>query len=497
MAPLKKGRELTKQVRRVGGRVKARAGGFAQMSATKALDVFREESRVKGIVNHRGDLSGATGLVKVRYVSRSREDEWVDRTSVDNLDALMDRYRAQRTSKRQRQLKALLPPGSPLNMGTLALLSCELCAKVLSHLPFLSEHMGQLRLVSSAFCRPGVDGMVLVDRAAEMRIALSKPLWPLWLRQPSRSKPELQRAVPVVKEEEGGTGAGVGASAAVLANALAQVKQEVVERSEPRPTPASQNTSWRRNFCMREKLRFADIVLSKRTLLWTEVTNFGDLDIGQDEHEGLGAAHRTDFESWKSAGTNPMHYMNMEDAVEKARPHGLYAERLKSLGASYRPTKLPGGGHVSSVVAATTCVTFEDDDRSRSVEGYALCGGEPMTSGLHAAEFHLVTEDHASVGVAPPDVITTLNAREPNRGGGREIMAAYCEGLPRRRYDDPRESGQGGDVLGMLLDLDAGTLTCFLNGKLETALPVTRNVEQGQLRGPLCWCANVWGSMGE
>ena len=476
--------------------------------ASKALDVFREQSRIKGIVNHKGDLRAAPGLVKVRYFEKSRKDEWVDRRSVDNLDDLLDRYRAQRARKRLRQLKSLLPLGSPVNMGTLALLPRVICVAVLSHLPFRSKHwhIGQLRLVSSAFCRPGADGMVLVDRAANIRLARSKSLWPLWLRSPL--KPELECAVPQVKEE-GRVMAGVAATATatepVLVNALAQVKQELVARSEPRHTSASPDMSWvELGSSPMWELRFAEIVLSKETLLWTETTNFGDLDIGQDEVKGLGAAHKADFEAWKSAGTNPWHFMSPEDAIEKARPHGIFAERLQSL--SCRATKLPSGGHVSSVVAATTCVCFEGDDPSKDKEGYALCGGEPMMSGMHAAEFHLIgTEEHALVGVAPPNIITTLNARDGDRGGwrsdGGDLMAAYCTGLPSRWYDDPRERGKSGDVLGILLDLDAGVLTFFLNGKLlGTALEeesVKRNVEQGQLRGPLCWCAKVWGSMGE
>lgn len=56
-----------------------------------------------------------------------------------------------------------------------------------------------------------------------------------------------------------------------------------------------------------------------------------------------------------------------------------------------------------------------------------------------------------------------------------------------------------GDVVGLLLDLRDGknSLTFFLNGKLipdgrdGNQMHSTRNVAQGELRGPLCWCTRV------
>jgi hypothetical protein len=116
----------------------------------------------------------------------------------------------------------------------------------------------------------------------------------------------------------------------------------------------------------------------------------------------------------------------------------------------------------------------------------AVCAGHVMSTGRHAVEFTVVepvSTNLAFVGLARPDIdVQKLDAYKRDKfwglhGTGGELMHA---GVP-----DGWAGQQGfdkGDVVGLLLDCDAGTLTVKKNGK-------RLGVAATGLTGELCWAA--------
>ena len=118
----------------------------------------------------------------------------------------------------------------------------------------------------------------------------------------------------------------------------------------------------------------------------------------------------------------------------------------------------------------------------------AVCAGHRMATGRHAAEFTLGTDIepvqaplHAVVGVARPE----------HQPGTLDFWGVGCSGHSFKRgiraaWDGQQRFGPG-DVVGLLLDCDAGTLTIKKNGT-QLGVAVTG------LSGELCWAASCFGT---
>ena len=137
-----------------------------------------------------------------------------------------------------------------------------------------------------------------------------------------------------------------------------------------------------------------------------------------------------------------------------------------------------------------------------------------MQDGVHYAEFHLLelgTHAFPYVGVVGPSFDARRRGAEARRSedgwmfdtstsklyhGGRWSQGSWApEGRPHQRYASPGVAGRlkQGDVVGLLLDLDAGTLTVCCNGQLGLVVPSEgpRGLHGGRLTGPLRWATDV------
>jgi hypothetical protein len=183
----------------------------------------------------------------------------------------------------------------------------------------------------------------------------------------------------------------------------------------------------------------------------------------------------------------------------------LYYETSKdfaeSAGAAACPRRRPRTGqrlpaHVGAQLAFTR-VSAEHYDvsaeggallQSKEDCGYraAVCAGHVMGTGRHAVEFTMVqveTPNYLSVGLARPDIdVQKANAytRDKfwglNGNGGSLYHAGGCGG-----WAGQQRFGKG-DVIGLLLDCDAGTLTVKKNG-------ARLGVAATGLTGEFCWAA--------
>jgi hypothetical protein len=259
---------------------------------------------------------------------------------------------------------------------------------------------------------------------------------------------------------------------------------------------------------------------SSKPIIWTEATvdtrlrNGTNFEYGQNERTLGATSHRAHFDM----NNNDIDQYGMD--WEQYADVGVLSEALVGFANLYpRVGPLPMGGYGSPIAAA---VEFD------CTPGYGICGINPMRTGLHAAEFYLLNGWDVAVGVAAPDLVS--KQRRAIAGGQPESdfqddADVYWRAVGGLGPYGPRasETNQPGDVVGILLDLTAGggaagagggggggggRLRFFLNGKLippdagesgaETDMgDMFWNIPQGQLRGPLCWCARVRGEIDE
>lgn len=129
----------------------------------------------------------------------------------------------------------------------------------------------------------------------------------------------------------------------------------------------------------------------------------------------------------------------------------------------------------------------------------ARCGDVVMSSGKSCAEFTIHVADVQLIGLARP----TLNVNHPRAWwstafwGMGSAQGSGC--LFHHHKARPWQGQQGfaaGDVVRMLLDLDAGTLTVKKNGQLLGVMVTGDQPRVGSLTGEVCW-AMTSGSVGD
>jgi hypothetical protein len=118
----------------------------------------------------------------------------------------------------------------------------------------------------------------------------------------------------------------------------------------------------------------------------------------------------------------------------------------------------------------------------------AICAGHVMKAGRHAAEFTVVKASGiylVNLGVARPGVNVNSSVnfwREEFWGLSEDGRLVHNGNLHEWEGQQPFKQG---DVVGLLLDCDAGTLTVKKNG---ARLGVART----GLTGEFCWAATLW-----
>jgi hypothetical protein len=119
----------------------------------------------------------------------------------------------------------------------------------------------------------------------------------------------------------------------------------------------------------------------------------------------------------------------------------------------------------------------------------AVCAGHVMSTGQHAADFTIVSTENSStfVGLARPDidVPTTRDAYARDKFWGLYGISGNLYHSGKGKSWTGQEPFGQGDVVGLLLDCDAGTLAVKKNGKLL-------GVAATGLTGPLCWAAAIY-----
>jgi hypothetical protein len=130
-------------------------------------------------------------------------------------------------------------------------------------------------------------------------------------------------------------------------------------------------------------------------------------------------------------------------------------------------------------------IARESHEDSPSLEKsiMAVCSAHVMSEGQHAAEYSVVDDEWGvTLGVARPGV-------DVNGGVGYGTALGICsadgnldnEGGKHEYWEGHQWFGAG-QVLGLLLDCDAGTLTVKLDG-------VRLGVAATRLDGEWCWAA--------
>lgn len=133
--------------------------------------------------------------------------------------------------------------------------------------------------------------------------------------------------------------------------------------------------------------------------------------------------------------------------------------------------------------------------RRGGVQGqwYAVISSEPMTEGIHYAEFTIVRKHFGVfVGVVRPgwdvelcDVAGVHNAATASLYGHCLYYSLTGKSWPDNTAWDGMQASREGDRIGLLLDLDQGSLTVYKNGAW---LGVLRAVG---LSGEYCWAASL------
>jgi hypothetical protein len=124
---------------------------------------------------------------------------------------------------------------------------------------------------------------------------------------------------------------------------------------------------------------------------------------------------------------------------------------------------------------------------SSGVDGRpAVCAGHVMSTGRHAADFTIVSFQDLSIGLARPDIdVTTTNAYARKKFWGLHgNNGGLYHAFTAKKWTGQEPFGTG-DVVGLLLDCDAGTLAVKKNGKFL-------GVAATGLTGELCWAASMY-----
>ena len=133
----------------------------------------------------------------------------------------------------------------------------------------------------------------------------------------------------------------------------------------------------------------------------------------------------------------------------------------------------------------------------------AVCAGFVMSAGRHAAQFTIVTQpvcehENLMLGLARSgvDVEWYLETMVYNRAPPDQCFFWGVGGNKGHHWHGgatmPWQGQQGfkqGDVVGLLLDCDAGTLTVKKNGK-------RLGVAKTGLTGEFCWAVALTGAVG-
>jgi hypothetical protein len=116
----------------------------------------------------------------------------------------------------------------------------------------------------------------------------------------------------------------------------------------------------------------------------------------------------------------------------------------------------------------------------------AVCAGHVMSTGRHAADFTIVSTRNSStnVGLARPDIDVTPNAHMKDTFWGFYGISGNLYHAGRANPWTGQKPFGEGDVVGLLLDCDAGTLAVKKNGTLL-------GVAATGLTGELCWAAAI------
>jgi len=340
---------------------------------------------------------------------------------------------------------------SPTNLGRLGLLPpAVLCEHVLSRL--CAHELARVSLASSAFGRrPGTQRKGKTDELPLVEVAATHAL----LRDEQRCLDWYRKHLPGVEW------LSVVADMPLLQHlsVVAEVGQVVAKYGDDTPLV------W-------TEAKAGSLVASSDR----EITEGKCIEIGQFGEE-YGASLRGQWEFSYDQGR-----WGQMNSWEGNADFGEYGLRLKALAKSHPRVRLPatlGGGYGSPVAAATAATMFGD-------LGYAMCGANPMSAGVYAADFHLVSGANVSVGVAAPNALRVSTEME-----SQDLVPAIWHVSRHINTESPQQ----GSVLGLFLDLNIGTLTFFINGKRlpDTHQNIDWTVPQGQMQGPLCWLTRAWG----
>jgi hypothetical protein len=172
-----------------------------------------------------------------------------------------------------------------------------------------------------------------------------------------------------------------------------------------------------------------------------------------------------------------------------ARPP-TWLRTMRELEALRRPLRfdrahpnllLADGGARASNTALVTPILGDTTHR-------AAVSDTVMRRGLHYAEFALSHNEHMCfnmIGAMRPDWDVLSNIPVFGSAGSCFYNSANGARCPGNSDWLGRQRARGGDRIGLLLDLDRGSMTAFKNSRMIGVL------QESGLRGPLCWAAAV------
>ena len=177
------------------------------------------------------------------------------------------------------------------------------------------------------------------------------------------------------------------------------------------------------------------------------------------------------------------HHNFAESAAAAACPR--LRPRAGQRAIALRPLAFTRAADGYSISEAGALLSVEENNNTGY--GVALCGGHTMAAGRHAAEFTVVTHAGytAILGLARPDlVVDTWKQCDPDTDKFRGVIHSKGSRWVSANWDG-MEGFRQGDVVGLLLDCDAGTLTVKKNGR-------RLGVAATGLTGEFCWAAVLY-----